>query len=260
MRFDYGVSGVDESSDWLLFDAGNTRLKWARTEADGIVERGAIAWSELMHVDWQQALPGASRARQVALAQVLAPERADVLRDALLSRFGRVREVRSEASCAGLRSAYRHSERLGVDRWLGMLAAWQPGEALLLANIGTALTLDAVDAQGQHLGGSILAGLQAMQSGLLNAAPGLQRLMDDDERECRLWADDSAMAIRSAPVFAATALIEMAARRLRHQLKTPLRCVVAGGDAAVVQAQLQIDCELRRDLVLEGLWKRVRMP
>ncbi len=254
------MSGVDESGDWLLFDAGNTRLKWARTEADGIVARGAIAWSELMHADWQQALPGASRARQVALAQVLAPERADVLRDALLSRFGSVREVRSEASCAGLRSAYRHSERLGVDRWLGMLAAWQPGEALLLANIGTALTLDAVDAQGQHLGGSILAGLQAMQCGLLNAAAGLQRLMGDDERERRLWADDSAMAIRSAPLFAATALIEMAARRLRHQLKTPLRCVVAGGDAAVVRAQLQIDCELRRDLVLEGLWKRVRMP
>jgi type III pantothenate kinase len=149
---------------------------------------------------------------------------------------------------------------LGVDRWLGMLAAWQPGEALLLANIGTALTLDAVDSQGQHLGGAILAGLQAMRSGLLNAAPGLQRLMDADAAECRLWADDSASAIRSAPVFAATALIELAARRLRYESGAPLRCVLAGGDAAVVQAQLEIDCELRRDLVLEGLWKRVRMP
>ncbi|MEZ5455423.1 MAG: type III pantothenate kinase [Lysobacteraceae bacterium] len=251
---------MDESKDWLLFDAGNTRLKWACTEADGIVERGAMDWSALQHAGWQQALPNTSQGRQVALAQVLSPEHAEVLRDALLGRFGRVREVRSEASCAGLRSAYRHSERLGVDRWLGMLAAWQPGEALLLANVGTALTLDAVDAQGQHLGGSILAGLQAMQGGLLNAAPGLQRLMGVDDAECRLWADDSAAAIRSAPVFAVTAMIEMAVRRLRRQLQMPVRCVIAGGDAAVVQAQLEIDCEVRRDLVLEGLWKRVRMP
>ena len=127
VRFDYGVPGVDESKDWLLFDAGNTRLKWACTEADVIVERGAMDWSALLHSGWQEALPSASQGRQVALAQVLAPERATVLRDVLLSRFGRVREVRSEAFCAGLRSGYRHSERLGVDRWLGMLAAWRPG-------------------------------------------------------------------------------------------------------------------------------------
>ncbi|MCC6507005.1 MAG: Type III pantothenate kinase [Alphaproteobacteria bacterium ADurb.BinA280] len=250
---------MSNKETWLLFDAGNTRLKWAHVRADGIEETSAIAWPALAVPHGRDALPSVSPDQHVVLAQVLAPDRAAALQLILAQRYGEFCELHTEAAFAGLRSGYRHPQRLGVDRWLAMLAAWNPGDALLLANVGTALTLDAVDSQGQHLGGTILGGLDAMQRGLLQAAPGLQRWLASDDGERSLWADDSAMAIRSAPAFAAAGIIELAARRLQRQLGVPVRCVIAGGDASAVQARLDIDSELRRDLVLEGMWKRVRL-
>src|SRR3546814_5490867 len=72
--------------------------------------------------------------------------------------------ARSSAGWHGLRNAYREPERLGVDRWLAMIAAWHTHRgAACIANAGTALTVDVIDAQGQHLGGIIAAGLAAQQ-------------------------------------------------------------------------------------------------
>lgn len=56
---------------------------------------------------------------------------------------------------------YKSPKSLGVDRLAAAVGAWslKPGEAVFVADVGTALTLDVVSADGVYLGGNISVGL-----------------------------------------------------------------------------------------------------
>src|SRR5690606_27148505 len=96
--------------------------------------------------------PAALRA---ALLQVLVP------------RSARVVEVRVEREMAGVRIGYADASRLGVDRALAMVAARGrvPGPVLVVG-VGTALTVDLLDADGVHRGGCIAPSPTLMREAL----------------------------------------------------------------------------------------------
>ena len=136
-------------STWL-FDLGNTRLKFAELRdhaAPG--ETHALA-----HDDGERWLDGLPRGATACIASVAAGERRVALLDALCTRFTRLHLVRTQPRCAGLRIAYADPRHLGVDRFLALLAARDAGDVLLVG-VGTALTIDLLDADGLHRGGRI---------------------------------------------------------------------------------------------------------
>lgn len=68
---------------------------------------------------------------------------------------------------AGVRNGYADYQRLGMDRWLAIIGAYQLARgACLVLDLGTAITADYVNAAGEHLGGYICPGLPLMR-GLL---------------------------------------------------------------------------------------------
>src|SRR5262249_21414546 len=142
----------------LLIDIGNSRLKWATVVSNRIAVRGAVAHAttnigEVLAHEWA-ALPPV---RQIYVASV-APLAFDTeIEIVARSRFGIDAEFRrSPAEALGIRSAYAEPLRLGIDRFLGLAAihATAP-RAQVLVGVGTAMTLDAIDADGAHLGGWI---------------------------------------------------------------------------------------------------------
>jgi type III pantothenate kinase len=70
--------------------------------------------------------------------------------------------VVSSAREAGLVNGYDHPNRLGADRWVALIGARArllasgPPRPALVVMIGTAATVDAIDAEGRFLGGLIL--------------------------------------------------------------------------------------------------------
>jgi len=133
----------------LDIDMGNTRTKW-RCGGEG----GALPAPELP-------------------CPVVAPERvrvASVLgnRGSIAAEIRRRFNVEAEfaatsASLAGVRCGYREPHRLGVDRWLAVVAAWQrTHHALAVISVGTAACADFVDADGRHAGGYIAPGLRLL--------------------------------------------------------------------------------------------------
>ena len=81
----------------------------------------------------------------------------------------------SELPCP-LRIDYPQPARLGVDRWLGALAAWRRFGPAVVVDCGTALTVNLVglrDGEGTHMGGAIAPGCATMAAGLRARAPGL---------------------------------------------------------------------------------------
>jgi type III pantothenate kinase len=68
---------------------------------------------------------------------------------------------------AGVRNGYDEYERLGLDRWLAVVGAYQLEQgACVVLDLGTAVTSDFVTRDGEHLGGYICPGLPLMRNQL----------------------------------------------------------------------------------------------
>lgn len=155
----------------LLIDIGNTRLKWALASTAELLETGTI-FHEGEPAAKLHALPK-KPVEAIWLTHVIGTDHEPAIIENLHARYGFApRLARATESWNGLRNAYREPQRLGVDRWLAMIAAWQDaGRAapVCVVDAGTALTADAIAQDGAHLGGIIAAGLQTQQRAVLGA-------------------------------------------------------------------------------------------
>ncbi|OOG55494.1 type III pantothenate kinase [Rhodanobacter sp. C03] len=245
----------------LLLDLGNTRLKWALQAQPG-------AWLAQAAVDWQTdvaaaldvAWAGLPRPVMVVAASVVDSEREAQVSASVSRLFDRLPHwLHTPASACGVRNAYAEPQRLGVDRFLAMLAAHANGAApCVLAGVGTALTLDALTADGQHLGGLIAPGPQLMQQSLLGATV---RVRPQRPGEILELADNTADAVTSGCWQAAAALIERFATRMAPRMGGSPMLLLDGGDAATLLPLLSLPAQLSRDGVLRGLalWADTQM-
>ncbi len=159
-------------SAWL-FDLGNTRLKCAPLLDDRAGEVIALPHRE---ADLVAALADALPPRiDVAYVASVAHESLRVaLLQALTARCQRISLARTQPAFAGVRIAYAQPHKLGVDRFLALLAVHARfREPVLLCGVGTALTIDLIDTQGRHVGGRIAPSPTLMREALHERAPQL---------------------------------------------------------------------------------------
>lgn len=232
-------------SDWL-FDLGNTRLKFAPRLADGRVGEVSAVTHDAAG-DWLASLPAGGIA---AVASVAAVERRDALVGALRMRFGDVRVAATRAGLGRLRIAYAAPERLGVDRFLALLAASEDADpaATLVVGVGTALTVDLLDAHGLHRGGRIAPSPALMREALHGRAPVLPAAGG----EYVDFAADTADALASGCDGAALGLVGLSLAQASRVLGAPPRVWLHGGGAAALRAQLPAHAWVP-DLVLRGV-------
>lgn len=238
----------------LDLDLGNTRLKWRLSLGGGDYREGAVANS----AGGLERLALEGKPDRVRIASVVnAEHRAEVV------RFCRTRwQVRAEVasvqeSCAGVQQGYADSSRLGVDRWLAFVAAFQlaPGGCVVVS-CGTAVTVDLVTATGQHLGGYIVPGLQTMRTALFagTSAVKLDKLVAP---ESLAPGTDTSSAVSRGLVLMIRGLVDSAIAELAGQAGTP-HVWVSGGDGELIKPYLNppftsTNAGYRPNLVLDGL-------
>ena len=234
----------------LLLDVGNSRLKWASAAASGLGlgEGGAIEHGG--NPAAAVATIGIAKADAIWIANVTGAALGDKLAGVLKTSFGVApRFAGVQAAYAGLRVAYAEPQRLGIDRWLALLAAWtETRGAACVVSAGTALTFDAVDATGQHVGGVIAPGLLTMQQAVLGVtrfpATGPAQIYSEG-----LGADTDA-CVRQGALHAAAGMVERLAGRYASGSAQRL---ITGGDAARLLPHVGEGWSLRPNLVMEGL-------
>jgi type III pantothenate kinase len=237
----------------LLLDLGNTRLKWAlQVQPLGWLARGAVDWQHGMLTALESAWIGLPSPSTVIAASVVDTAREAQVATVTERLFARAPGwLRTPASACGVRNAYAEPQRLGVDRFLAMVAAYADGYApCVVASAGTALTLDALAVDGRHLGGLIAPGPQLMQQSLLDATA---RVRPERPGEILELADNTADAVASGCWQAAAALIERFATRLTPRLGNSPTLILGGGDATRLAPLLSLPVQLSRDSVLRGL-------
>jgi type III pantothenate kinase len=232
----------------LLIDLGNTRLKWALWDGANLLTVRAAAHAELDDLVWAD-LP---RVNAVVVASVAAPALNERIDAAARQRFGLAAHfVHSHAETCGVRNAYDQPERLGVDRFLGLIAAHAHArEATVIASCGTALTLDALAADGTHLGGLIAASPDLALGALRGGTANLRRMPPGSIVEI---AGNTADAMESGTWLAAVALVERFVARAAQRFGAAPRLVLTGGGAPRLGTLLSMPHRLDAELVLRGL-------
>ncbi len=237
----------------LVIDFGNTRLKWRLGDAETLVARGALRHRDDPRCWAHFELPANAAPEQVWVGSVASSAENDNLRRWCRDHgYPAPRFVQVAKTCLGLTVAYDETEKLGVDRWLALLGARASVDgAVCGADAGTAITLDAADASGRHLGGLIAPGPETMARSLLRGTARIGEAARDAVDSP--FAADTGDAVRAGALYANAALIERFARETEARLNGAATLFLTGGARHDIAPLLRVAARDEPDLVLHGL-------
>jgi type III pantothenate kinase len=138
------------SQSSLFIDIGNSAVKWRTCDSEVFTEGADLFSSKLL-----------PKADSVWVSAVAHPN----IVQAIKTQFSNVKLVETLKQYGRLTLSYDDPSKLGVDRFLAMLAALErfPSQPLLVIDAGSAVTFDVIDAKGMHQGGLIMPGLKALR-------------------------------------------------------------------------------------------------
>lgn len=233
----------------LQLDVGNSSAKWRLLDKGQLVSRGKYSVADASS---RQALLGcASRLDQIWISSVAGPEAEAALVAMLLERW-QVEPwlARSEARSGDLTNSYSDPGRMGVDRWLAMLAARQRVKGrCCVVDAGSALTIDFVNAAGMHEGGYIIPGPALMERALLLDTDRVR--FDEDVGYALSPGGSTAEAVRHGVALAQVGALGLAIDR--DTGGGPLQLLFCGGAGKNLMQLLDRGGECVPDLVFEGL-------
>ncbi|MDT8429582.1 MAG: type III pantothenate kinase [Pseudomonadales bacterium] len=239
----------------LDIDAGNTRIKWRFVNADNRVVMHGASYSV---IDIERAVPMIHSIDRARIASVRDQEKTQGIQQWVQRRW----EIEAELATvkteqAGVRNAYTDVQKMGVDRWLSILAAFNQSESrCCVINAGTALTVDLIEESGQHVGGYIVPGLQLQRRALVQ---NTSILLSEVTQWAREWSLDkpgtSTEDAVNHGIYAMVMSWLLSLPGLRNTVAVN-GLYIAGGDSAIISEGLQAhgvahSCE--HDLVLKGL-------
>jgi len=237
----------------ILLDCGNSSLK-AQLRDCGRVQ---ASFASSYHANWSQRLERWLRgtaATHCYQSSVLDSRRQAQLDDCLATRFGEaVTRFRSELHGGGVISGYRQPPRLGVDRWLALIGAagLVDGDCIVI-DAGSAITLDLLRGDGQHLGGAIFPGINTS----LERFRQIFSHIDFSDPEITATGEpgcstEAAIQI-DYPRDSIERLRELVTRWIQR-LDQNASVLLAGGDAFRVQQELEQPGRIVPDLVFLGM-------
>lgn len=238
----------------LEFDLGNTRCKWRLRDGQVQLVRGYLLTAESFgDLD---ILLGLYRAqiKQVRCVSVVSEGKEGDLKDWCKSFLNIVPEfVHVLPVCAGVVNGYIEPSKLGADRWVGIVCAYNRlRKALILISFGTAITVDLVLGDGRHVGGFIAPGINLMLDSLSSGTCRIviEKSFSSSSLQAGITTYD---AVHSALAAMLVGLIDNGVAQL-HQLEPEVRpdIVFTGGDAGKF-LQFYPEAKQMPDLVLDGL-------
>ena len=248
----------------LAFDIGNTNLTIGVWRGDELAAQWRYATrrdatsDELganLYVSFQTAGFSFQDVTGVAISSVvptLTPQSVRFARD----YFGIEPLVVSHELDLGLKNRYDDPRAVGADRLVNGLAAWKrANRAVVVADFGTATTVDAVSGDGTYLGGAIAPGIGISTDALFRAAAKLPRV--ELLAPPRALATNTAQSIQAGLVFGYAGLTKELIARCANEIEAEfgeIPAIYATGGLAELIAPLVPQIEkIEANLTLEGL-------
>ena len=242
----------------LLFDIGNTRLKWGYWSDGRISKTGDLTHDQIHENGFAALTSRLPRKVTHALACNVAGTGVATKLSGVIGLHcdTDLRFARCDKSAYGVTTSYKQPRRLGVDRWVAMIGAWNElKSALCIVDAGTAMTIDVIDRSGQHIGGQIIPGIHLMGDSLRSKTSDIAaatKKSRDPGDGLGVFGKNTDDAIAYGALTAVCGAIERSAKRIRSAGMRP-KIVLTGGDASRILKQLNSNAIHRPHLVLQGL-------
>lgn len=239
----------------LAIDIGNTRLKWGYSEGEGWVRQGWLPTAQAGNLSTEIAgLPVADR---IVVSNVAGTAVRALVAAALRAMPQEPLWVAAVAAQCGVLSGYAEPSTLGPDRWAALVGAWHlTGAACVVVNVGTTMTVDALNDEGAFLGGCIVPGAPLMRDALARDTANLAARAGTFS----YFPDNTGDAIFSGAVNALAGAVERMVQYLEKSTGTPPPVILSGGGAELIEKQLNAQVRVVDNLVLEGLLRIALQP
>jgi len=255
----------------LTIDIGNSRIKWALFNDSSIdfkaLKYGAFRYNAenfedaLTHAN----LPVTSSTLEISFVtdHKLKPRLISWLKK---HNSGKFNFANTQAKQCHITNAYQQPDKLGVDRWLAMIAGYNlhpimPHETLCIIDCGTAITLDMLDSKGCHLGGLIIPGYQTMVQSLINNTGNIasfERDKDLTPTTGELAISTEASIVKGCTQCITGGLFDIISHHKKNGASR-IKCIITGGDGKWISDTLNtlspdnVQTSYNPYLVLQGL-------
>lgn len=153
----------------------------------------------------------------------------------------------------GLRILYDSPRDVGADRVVGAVAALKlyGPPPLIIIELGTTTVFDAVNREGDYLGGAIAPGIESAADVLFERASQLRRIELDFPKD--VIGRNTVHAMQSGVMYGYVGLVEGLVRRFQAALGGEARVIASGGWAQAFAHQIPAIEVVDPHLVLTGL-------
>jgi type III pantothenate kinase len=232
----------------LIVSLGSRRVAWR-----GMGKPGAARHEGVPSACFERVFATAPPPDEVVIGSVAAEAISRDLREWCRERwYLEPVELVATSEAHGVRNAYGKPAQLGIDRWAALIAAWkQFGGGVLIADCGTAVTVDYLAEDGRHVGGLIAPGLNLMRAALTTGT----RLAPVSAHAPTppLLGADTELGVSGGALAAVTGFIAYAAAKTGARYGLQRARLLTGGDANRVLPRLGRGWQAAPDLVLDGL-------
>lgn len=237
----------------LLIDLGNSRLKWAQYAPDlwntGAARLDAEKNSRsLFDKAWEKI----AKPQRVVVCSVSSQERLNALEQWVRARWSvTAHVVHPQAEHLGVKNRYRNPQQLGADRWAALIGArGLTVQAACVVDAGTAVTVEALSAGGEFLGGAIFPGLHLLRDSLTRGTQAIPLAAGD---ATQILGRSTGDGVTAGTLFGLVGAVERLMDEYRKTLGEPMQVFLTGGDAPALAAYLRVPVTQVPDLVLKGL-------
>lgn len=152
----------------------------------------------------------------------------------------------------GMAVLYDNPGEVGPDRIVDAVAAVDlHGAPVIVVDVGTATTFDAVSPAGEYLGGAIVPGIAISMNALFEQAAALRKV--ELLPPARAIGRSTAESIRSGAVFGYSSLVDGMCRRIATEIGARPAVVATGGLAPLIVDQCETVTAHEPWLTLHGL-------
>ncbi len=237
----------------LYIDTGNSRI---RLVTDDEYPDRVLAYyytPETLAALFREYASGIQRPARVLIANVAGSAAAEILTDQCQQLWSLAAEfLFSSRSICGVTNAYDDPSRLGVDRWLALIAGWNKyRDYVCVIDCGSAVTADLVTADGAHLGGYIIPGIYMMQQALMQRTG--QITLAGEYRFTGQPGRTTDESVYNGTTCAITAFIRYIMQSVNTTTFSQYRCLITGGGAEAIMPLLDIEFQHEPMLVMEGI-------
>ena len=232
----------------LLIDIGNENAKWKLGDNRGTFPSERAKFIQNLQIQTANLAPPSG----VLFVNVSARGVAEDIKAFAAGKWQiPTIEVVPSAEQCGVKNSYHNTSELGADRWAALIGARSicTGAAIIVDS-GTAVTVDALAADGQFVGGSILPGFRLSRESLWRNASGI----GDFERQVPIIpARSTAEAVSCGVVYSIAGGIDSLIRSYGKLIGPAAQLLITGGDTALITEYSSYEFEPSPNLVIVGL-------